>query len=123
MNGKRLNLMAFMLICGAITYFDLRKCHRLPWPPRFIFAGMTFLMMEVISMFDETIAGVVAIGFVIAIFLKDGFVSDCDHVSPTGQPQAIEFVGDYTGPQQGIVSVAEFQAGQTQQPGSGTTLA
>lgn len=121
MRGRNLNLMAFILICATITYYDLRRCKRLPWPPRFIFAGLTFFLMEAVSLVDESIAGVLAIGFVIAIFLKDGFVADCDHGAQTGQPQTVEFIGDYTGPDQGISSVSEFQAGQQQQSG-GTIL-
>ena len=123
MRGRNLNLMAFILICATITYYDMKKCHRLPWPPRFIFAGLTFFMMEGIAIFDETIAGIMAIGMVIAIFLKEGFVASCDGgVTPTGHPQTVEFIGDYTGPgQSGIASVAEFQGGVQQQ--SGGTLA
>lgn len=124
MRGRNLNLIAFILICATITYYDLKKCRRLPWPPRFIFAGLTFFLMEAVSIFDETVAGVMAIGFVIAIFLKDGFVADCEHGAQTGQPQTTEFMGDYTGPGQGIASVSEFQAGQSaaQAQTPGTTL-
>jgi hypothetical protein len=122
MRGRNLNLLAFILICSTIAYYDMKKCHRLPWPPRFIFAGMTFFMMEAVSLFDETVAGVMAIGFVIAIFLKNGFVASCDHGAQTGQPQSVEFVGDFTGPGQGIPSVSEYQAGQAV-PGQGTSLA
>jgi hypothetical protein len=125
MRGRNLNLMAFVIICGTIAYYDLKQCHRLPWPPRFIFAGLTFLLMEAVSIFDEQVAGVVAVGMVIAILLKDGFVSDCEHGAQTGQPQTAEFLGDFTGPQQGIASVSEYQSGQassTQQTGGATTV-
>jgi len=116
--------MAFILIVAIITYNDMKKCHRLPWPPRFIFAGLTFFLMEAVAILDETVAGVMAIGFVIAIYMKDGFVSSCpgQTTSQTGQPQSVEFTGDFTGPGQGIPSVTEFQqASNPVQPG--TTLA
>lgn len=131
MRGRNLNLLAFVLICATITYYDMKKCHRLPWPPRFVFAGMTFFLMEGVSIIDETLAGVIAIGMVIAIFLKKGLVSNCqgEFQGATGQPAKIgningnaeipSWVGDYTGPQQGIPSVAEFQAGQQQQQSPG----
>jgi hypothetical protein len=124
MRGRNLNLMAFILIVAIITYNDMKKCGRLPWPPRFIFAALTFFLMEAINMFDETLGGVMAIGFVIAIYMKDGFVASCpgQTTSQTGQPQSVEFTGDYTGPGSGIPSISEFQqANQPMQPG--TTLA
>jgi hypothetical protein len=118
--------MAFVIIVGIITYNDMKKCHRLPWPPRFIFAGLTFFLMEGISLIDETVAGVMAIGMVIAIYMKDGFVASCPGeagtASQTGQPQSVEFTGDFTGPGSGIPSVSEYQqASNPVQPG--TTLA
>ena len=127
MRGRNLNLIAFILICGSISYFDMKKCHRLPWPPRFIFAGLTFLMMELITMVDETLGGVTAIGFFIAIFINNGFVKNCaqEFGDATTHPQTAAFMGDYTGPQQGIASVAEFQqqqqGGSTQQGGTAAT--
>jgi len=88
--------------------------------------------MEAVSIFDETVAGVMAIGFVIAIYMKDGFVASCPGQTgaQTGQPQSIEFMGDFIGPSSGIPSVAEFQQASTNnggiQPGipmqPGTTL-
>lgn len=113
MRGRNLNMLAFILICGTIAYFDLKKCHRLPWPPRFVFAGMTFLMMDIVTLFDETLGGVTAIGFFIAIFLKEGFVSDCDHqAAVSGQPQTVSFIGDSTGAQPqptSTQSITEYQ--------------
>lgn len=132
MRGRNLNLMAFVLICGTIAYFDMKKCHRLPWPPRFIFAGLTFFLMEAVSLMDETVAGVMAIGMVIAIYLKEGFVSNCpsEFGGATGQPAKIgningsaelpAWLGDYTGPDQGIASVTAFQTQQNPNAPGGT---
>lgn len=125
LRGRNLNMMAFIIICVIISYHDLKKCSRLPWPPRFVFAGLTFLMMDIVSLFDETLGGVTAIGFVIAVFLQKGFVSDCEHgVATTGQPQVVSFVGDSAGSAQppGIASVSEYQQAQPAQA-PGTTLA
>ena len=123
MRGRNLNLLAFVIVCGSIAYFDMKKCHRLPWPPRFIFAGLTFFLLEIISLMDETISGVSAIGFVIAILVQKGFVANCpDSQAATGSPAQVEFVGDYTGPDQGIASLTEYQTGQ-QPGGTGATLA
>lgn len=124
MRGRNLNLAAFVIICGTIAYHDMKKCHRMPWPPRFIFAGLTFFMMEAVSLFDESISGVLAIGFVIAVLLKDGFVANCpDSKAATGSPAQVEFVGDYTGADQNIASVAEFQQGGSSGNTTNTTLA
>lgn len=127
MRGRNLNLIAFVLICGAISYYDMKRCHRLPWPPRFMYAALTFLMMELLTMVDDTLGGVTAIGFVIAVFIKDGFVSDCDHGIPTtGQPQTTAFLGDSSASAQtgAISSVAEYQGASGQaapMPGVTTT--
>lgn len=102
----------------------------MPWPPRFIFAALAFAMMELVSAVDETLGGVTSIGFVIAVFLKEGFVSDCEHITTvaTGQPQSATFIGDTTSgnPQQqpsSTSSLSEYQ--QQVQPAQlpGTTLA
>lgn len=66
---------------------------------------------------DESLGGVTAIGFVIAVFLKQGFVSDCPHkVATTGQPQDTTLVGDVTATttagSQGMASVSEYQQAQ-----------
>lgn len=138
MRGRNLNLAAFVLICGMILYLDLKKCHKLPWPPRFIFAGLTFALMELFSLVDETLSGVMSIGFVIAVALgtfspqnipgKLKVMAECEHgVVTTGQPQGTTLVGDVTtsAPDAGqgsMASVAEYQQTQpTQLPG--TTLA
>lgn len=125
MRGRNLNLMAFILICAVIAYTDLKKCGRLPWPPRFIFAGLTFFIMTLISMVDDTLGGVTSIGFVIAIFVKEltpgskGIMQDCNPGGATGQPQTIDFLGENQPPS--TASLSEYNSSQAQPAqGSGT---
>jgi hypothetical protein len=119
MRGRNLNLIAFVIICIAITYYDIRKCKRMPWPPRFIFAGIAFGFMELVSLFDETLSGVTAIGFVIATFLKEGFVATCDEMQGTGHPQVVDFMSGTTNQPPSVGSITEYQQATTQQQSTG----
>lgn len=108
MNGRRLNLYAFLLAGGAITYFHMKKCHELPWPPQYIYTGLVFLMLEILSIFNEEISGVSSIGFVIAIFVKQGWIADCEHGGTAqpgkanlGETQPNVSLAAYGGPSQG----------------------
>lgn len=127
MRGRNLNLLAFILITGLVAYTDMKKCHKLPWPPRFIFTALTFLMMELITLADESLGNVTSIGFVIAIFVKEltpgskGIMQDCDPSNAAGQAQDAQFVGDFTGPG----NAGYYTYSDTAQPAQlpGTTLA
>jgi hypothetical protein len=40
----------------------MKKCKELPWPPRFIYTGITFLMLDIFALFNEELAGVTSVG-------------------------------------------------------------
>lgn len=95
----------------------MKKCHELPWPPQFIYTAMVFLMLDLLALANEEIAGVSSIGFVIAIFVKQGWIADCEH-GGTGQPQTTAYMGGQQPPS--TASLQEYQQ-QTQQGGTGGT--
>lgn len=117
MNPRRLNLFAFLLAVSAITYFHMKKCRELPWPPQFIYTALVFVMLDFFSLLNEELAGVTSIGFVIALFVKQGWITDCEH-GGTGQPQTTAFMGSPQPP--GTASLQEYQQ-QTGQGGTGGT--
>jgi len=118
MRGRNLTILSFVLMVGIISYYDIKKCQRLPWPPRFIFAAIAFAITDVIgSMVDERLSGVMSIGFVIAAFMKEGFTASCQQIPGTGHPQTTAFMGSSQPPS--IQSVSEFQQQTTQQEAAG----
>lgn len=114
MNIRRLNLFSFLLSVGAISYFHMKKCHELPWPPQFIYTGLVFVLLDFFAVFSEELAGVTSIGFVIGMFVKQGWIADCEH-GGTGQPSTTAFMGNPQPPT--TASIAEFQQ-QTAQGGT-----
>ena len=112
MNPRRLNMMAFLLACSAITYWHVKKCKELPWPPQFIATGIVFVLLDLFSAFNEELSGITSIGFVIAIFVKQGWIADCSHkgIGGTAQPQTASFINTTQTP---AISLVEFQQ-QTQ---------
>jgi len=77
MNLNHLYMIAFALATAIIVYEDVRHCHRLPWPPRIIFTGLVFAMLDLLSIVSQELASVIAIGVVLAIFVNKGFVANC----------------------------------------------
>lgn len=97
MNGRQLYMGAFLLSIVTISYWSFRKCHELPWPPQFIYTGLVFALLHLFSLLNEEIAGVTAIGFVLATFLKKGWVADCAHgAKGTASVQTTSFIGGST---------------------------
>lgn len=120
MNIKHAFLAAFAITIGIITYYDVKQCKQLPWPPRFIAAGLAFGLMDLFSFISEELAGLLALGIVLAAIVNKGFVSDCNHTTTgTGQPATTTFIGG-SGTDQPASSAA-FQSGQG--TGQGTTVA
>lgn len=85
-------LGGFIIVIGVITWNDITKCpcERLPWPPRIVMTGLTFGLLDLFSIVNEELAGVVAIGIVLAALVNHGFVTDCEHAG-TAQPQTATF--------------------------------
>lgn len=86
MRGRRLFWVAFILACAMLAWRDIHDCHALPWPPRFIGAGIAFGMLDILAAFQEELAGVIAVGFVIGIAMNKGFKAECNHAGGTAQP-------------------------------------
>lgn len=88
MNARRFYLIGFLLSVSIISYYQMKECHRLPWPPRIIYTGLAFVAIDLASMFNEEIAGVVAIGLVIALWLNKEWSADCSAYTTeaTSQP-------------------------------------
>ena len=93
MNFRHAYLIAFVLSVAVISYEDIHQCHRLPWPPRLIAAGLVFSLLSLFSAINEELAGVVAIGIVLATLVNKGFISDCaPHTTSTVQPTQAQFL-------------------------------
>lgn len=86
MRGKSIFWMAFLITIITLTWADIKNCHDLPWPPRYIGAGITFGMLDLFSIVSEELASVVAIGIVMAVVINKGFKPDCMHSGGTVQP-------------------------------------
>lgn len=63
-------LIAFFVAVGLVTWQEIKCCRDLPWPPRYVYTGLTFGLLDLVSLADEDLAGVIAIGFVLAIALQ-----------------------------------------------------
>lgn len=130
MKSKHLYLMAWLITVAAIVYYDMKKCHRLPWPPRIIYAGIAYGLLDIFSLFSEEVAGVMAIGLVIGTFVTNGWHADhpCPGTSSennTGQPQTTAFfTGSYTTDeaQQQPGSYQYLQQGNPTNPGPATGI-
>jgi len=98
MNSKRVFLIAFLIFVATHTWYSLKKCHELPWPPVFIGAGLTFGMLSIFSVVSEELADTMAIGFVLAALVKQGFTGECSHdcSSPTASTATPNLPPGYT---------------------------
>jgi hypothetical protein len=122
--GRNLYLMGFVLSCASIAYRDMKKCGRLPWPPRFIYTAMVFILLDLFSFFSEELAGVSAIGFTLAIFVNEQWIGSCppDNAGtsqPTGAQLLSNTSGSATTPYQQPLSASGFTTGDNQTPGQG----
>jgi len=90
MNGRRLYWMAFIITVAVMAWRDIHDCHDLPWPPRFVGAGITFIGLDLFSIISEELAGVMAIGIVIAVLVNTGFKPECNHAEGTVQPASYQ---------------------------------
>lgn len=83
---------AFLISIIILAWRDIKTCHDLPWPPRFIGAGITFGILDMFSVVSEELASVVAIGIVLAVAVNTGFKPKCQHAQGTVQPASYESV-------------------------------
>lgn len=91
--SKRLNIICFSLVCVIIAYTEIRKCQSLPFPSRFIYTALAFLLTDVLGMFTPPLATTVTVGFTVAALVgKKHLVPHCGQWSPSGQPQDTAFL-------------------------------
>jgi hypothetical protein len=72
-----------------ISWQDIKQCHELPWPPRFIYAGLTFGIIDLISLWNDQLAGLVAIGFLLALLTQSLVKPQCTRPQGTPQPSTM----------------------------------
>lgn len=72
-------MIAFIATVGIISFEEAKHCKQLPWPPHLVGAGIVFTLLGLFSFFSDELAGVMAIGFVLATYLNHGFVGNCSH--------------------------------------------
>jgi hypothetical protein len=73
-------LFGFAVAVGVISWQDLSKCHQLPWPPRIVAAGLVFAILDAVSVVNQQLANVLAIGFVLAMLVTNELKADaCNH--------------------------------------------
>lgn len=105
MNSKHLFMGAFLIAIASISWHEVKDCRQLPWPPRLIFAGLVFGLLDLFSIVNEELAGVVAIGFVLATLVNGGWVKECEHEG-TGQPHTAAFITTEAATEQMATSAA-----------------
>jgi hypothetical protein len=91
MNKRHLMMAAFLVTIGIITYGDISQCHDMPWPPRYVATALAFGVLDLFSIVQEDLAGVIAVGIVIAAIVNKGFTVDsCNHAESTVQPASYQ---------------------------------
>ena len=99
MSKKGLYILAWALAVGAISYHELKDCGIFPRSPRIMKAALVFTMIYITSFFSEELAGVTAIGMVIALFVSKSWTADCSQAGATGTPHTTAFLtGDPNNP-------------------------
>lgn len=102
MNIKHAFLAGFAITAGIITWGDISQCHEMPWPPRFVGAALAFGMLDLFSVVSEELAGVIALGIVLAAIVNKGFSTSCDHAEATAQPASYQSLQGGIAPVQAI---------------------
>jgi hypothetical protein len=88
----------FVITLAIISYSEVSRCKQLPWPPRIIGTGLVFGLLDLFSFVSEELAGVVAIGIVLAAIVNKGFVTNCSHTEAgTTQPPSYKSLQNAAG--------------------------
>lgn len=70
MNPRFLFMGGFVITVGVISYYEVKECHDLPWPPRIVATGAVFALLDAFSFFSPELSGVIAIGFMLAMVVN-----------------------------------------------------
>lgn len=97
MKVKHLYVTSFFVVLAIISYGDVTECGDMPFPPRFVAAGITFGTLAMASGLIGPAAPLVAIGFVIAAILNKNFrAPDCQArlAAATASPASMQYLGN-----------------------------
>lgn len=132
LGARRLYLYAFLIATGIIVYREYKVCKDagktgfdlLPWPPRIIMTGVAFMGLDAMSFFSAELAGIMAIGFVLAFALTGQWKNtSCNHMADCySQPGSYQFIeGGIAPPGAQPLPVPALPPGTTPEipPGSG----
>lgn len=97
-------VIAFALAVGIITFDEIFKCHEMPWPPRYVGAGLVYGLLDIGSAVNEQLAGWLAIGFTMALLIgalspvkagsQPGILqAKCQSHAAEGTPSSIGVIG------------------------------
>lgn len=93
MNPRLMFIGGFVITAGMISYWDIHDCHELPWPPRIVATGFVFGMLDLFAVVNPELAGVLAIGFMLAMIVNTKIHSACKITKPQCGSQASDLVG------------------------------
>lgn len=65
----------FVITVSTITWYEIQNCQRLPFPSRIVMTGLVFGLVDLLSMINPELGGVVGIGIVLAAIVNKGFVT------------------------------------------------
>lgn len=82
MNPQFLFVGGFVITAGYIAYTDIHDCSELPWPPRIVATGLVFGMLDLFSAMSPELAGITAIGFMLAMIVNGKLHSVCKSPKP-----------------------------------------
>ena len=78
MNPRQLVIGGFVITVFMISWTEIRKCDRLPYPSRIVMTGLTFGLIDLLALVNAELGGVVAVGVVLAAIVNGGFVKTCN---------------------------------------------
>jgi len=104
MNPRAIIAGSFAVTLGFIAYQEIATCKEAPWPPRIIGAGIVFGMIDLLSLANDEVASVFAVGFTLAIVVAtltpakeqtpdtkaSRFRASCQHSCATAQPASYQ---------------------------------
>jgi len=110
MNTRALFVGCFAIVSGLIAFDEIRKCHELPWPPRFIATGIVFMMLDLLSTMAASLATAFAVGFVLAMLVCTAAPTN----QATGKPTCnMSLFGTNCNERKGVATIQPGVVGET----------